>query len=346
MKKLFFAATLSFLTAALFLFVPVNAEPPILNFYVCPTCAYTTIQSAVDAAPNPGANILVANGIYTANANQVILIQGKNLSIQGGFNSNFTAQNPITYPTIIDGQGLRAGMIISQSTVYLQGFVFIRGLDLAGGTVRSISSSTTIDGNYLLNPSKFTSTSPSRTGGPAIGVHGTLFFADGGNVKLENNVISGWQVGQSAVYLSNANFEVNYSTIFQKYDGQSGWAGIYAQSTLSPTVVTATNNIVSGFTTGVDGLAPASVFLTRTLWFSNTANTTGNVSTYQDRFGDPKLISPNTNNFDLQPDSPAISAGVCLPKPYDIIFRPRHCPSAIGAFEPGSFRINLPFVTR
>lgn len=108
------------------------------SFTVCPagppTCDYSTIQAAVDAA-NGGDTIFVATGTYTGSGNEVVLLN-KSVTLSGGWNTTFTTQDGMS---TIDGQGLRQGitvdMVVSPPVVIIEYFTILNGAATQGGGV-------------------------------------------------------------------------------------------------------------------------------------------------------------------------------------------------------------------
>ncbi len=110
---------------------------------VCPSgCAYTSIQTAVDAATE-GNIIKVVQGTYTgihqrSGVTQVVYID-TSVTIRGGYASmeNFAnPPEPWIYPTVIDAQDLGRVIYVAQGiTVTLEGLHLVNGngTDLGGG---------------------------------------------------------------------------------------------------------------------------------------------------------------------------------------------------------------------
>lgn len=364
-KKISLLGILFFTTMGIFT-QPISADPlpPVYITRVCASgCPYSTIQDAVNSAGGGaiGTDILVATGIYTATGDQVVLIQGKRVGISGGYNANFSAYNPAKYPTIIDGEGLRAGLLISNSTnVLLTGLTIRRGwAGKVDGAVKVYSSTVNIGGNLFLDGYGNTVLLPT-TGeeSPPTEVNnhftrpakGALVFLQKSQVAMVNNVFASAPLGASAIYVLDSRVIATYNTLAEK-GGQHKWAGFIATSIVTTTTLSATNNIVTGFGLGAGfgrSTALPTMSFTKTLWFSNSFDSfPGTVSTSENVFGDPRFVSPNTNNFDLLPGSAAIGQGVCFwTITYDILFRGRRCPSAIGAYEPFPPRAYLPFIGR
>ena len=87
--------TLTLFSGALAGAPPVAADGELT---VCASgCDYATVQAAIDAAA-PGDTIKIATGSYPTAASIT-----KNLTLRGGYNADFSAQDPILYPTTLDG---------------------------------------------------------------------------------------------------------------------------------------------------------------------------------------------------------------------------------------------------
>jgi hypothetical protein len=128
-------------------------EGPAGELRVCATCAYQTVQAAVDAAIS-GDVIKVAQGTYTdiharAGITQVVYIT-KSVTIRGGYTTtNWTTPYPITQPTTLDAQ--RQGRVL-----YITGYITptIEGLRITGGDADGLGDYWGYDaggGVYILN---------------------------------------------------------------------------------------------------------------------------------------------------------------------------------------------------
>jgi hypothetical protein len=115
--------------------LPVRAAPqaPMAELHVCPSgCAYSSIQTAVDAA-DPGDVIKVAQSDYTdvhqrSGITQVVYIS-KTVTIRGGYTTtNWTTPDLVAHPTTLDAQGLGRVLVITGSITPT-----IEGLRITGG---------------------------------------------------------------------------------------------------------------------------------------------------------------------------------------------------------------------
>ncbi|HET90862.1 MAG TPA: DUF11 domain-containing protein, partial [Chloroflexi bacterium] len=111
---------------------PVRANPGIYYVHTGASgdCLSTTtpcgvIRTALDLATLPGDQVWVATGAYTENLGLVHPVQ-----LRGGWNVSFTLQAPLTYPTIIDGQGDHIITAEVQSgAILIEGFMLQNGRD-------------------------------------------------------------------------------------------------------------------------------------------------------------------------------------------------------------------------
>ena len=113
------------LTVLLFLSVLFPSPVHAADLDVCPTCTYTTIQSAINAAGR-GDRIRVAQGTYVEN----LSVSGsKALTISGGWNSDLTTQVKDPSLTIVDAnQNGRALYVYgAPSDITVENFTFQNG---------------------------------------------------------------------------------------------------------------------------------------------------------------------------------------------------------------------------
>lgn len=163
------------------------------------SCAYTTIQNAVNAASN-GDVLQVSAGVYFEN----IVINGKSLTIAGDYQSNCTSTGG--GETRIEGSlGIGSTLDITNGTVELRDLAVAWGINLVGGGIIAQGANITLDnvdvvknyawaagGIYINATSAVTLTNgstvnqnaavfdPSGSGG-GIGVEGQL-YGSGSNV--------------------------------------------------------------------------------------------------------------------------------------------------------------------
>jgi uncharacterized repeat protein (TIGR01451 family) len=111
-----------------------------------------TIQHAVDVA-DPGDEIRVASGIYTATGSNVITIP-KMVTIIGGFETSDWSTSVSSITTVIDGQKARRGIEVQGAiTVTIANLVVTRGQANTGGGIytRDFSSTLTVSESVITN---------------------------------------------------------------------------------------------------------------------------------------------------------------------------------------------------
>jgi uncharacterized repeat protein (TIGR01451 family) len=153
-------------------------------------CDYASIQDAVDAADSSD-EILVATGTYTgvgarAGVTQVVYIS-KSVTIQGGYNADFSAWDPDTYSTTLDAQGQgRVLYIIGSISPTIEGLRITCGDATAlsgspggnaGGGVYVITATATIKDNLIIS-----NTADSYGGG--------LYIASSAATLVSNTVMA------------------------------------------------------------------------------------------------------------------------------------------------------------
>ncbi len=117
-----------------------------------------TVQYGVNQAA-AGGEVLVAAGVYTDPAGTVVALD-KTVTLRGGWNSNFSAQDPVSYPTTLDAR--RMGSVISITgqpgapiSPTIDGFIITRGdassQAVKGGGLYSIYADPIIIHNVFTN---------------------------------------------------------------------------------------------------------------------------------------------------------------------------------------------------
>ena len=244
---------------------------------------YTNVQDALDAA-DPFDEILVATGIYTDPAGTVAEVTAT-ITLQGGWNTGFTTQNPITYPTTLDAQG-------NGRVIYISGYISptIEGFIITGGNASS------------------------ETGGAGRG--GGIYTLDA-NPIIQNNVITNnvaitstnWGFG-GGLYLWNASALISGNQILSNTastadNGMGG--GLY----LDQSAATVSGNTISGNTApsyggGLKLYDSSNVTLDGNRIISNTASTGGGLDI---TFTDPFTM---TNNIVAQNPANTVGGGLYI----------------------------------
>ena len=226
---------------------------------VCPSCTYTTIDAALQAAAN-GDLIRVASGAYSER-----LTITKTVTLEGGWNESFTTRAPGT--SVIDAQ--RAGRVMTVLGLVsptIDGFTITGGNAVTelsgahqGGGVYIQTGGALLVNNIITNNLATTSAISTEVG------FGGGVFVDSGRVVISANQI-----------VSNVAGAAEAGAGTQGYGG-----GVYASG--SPTLI---NNLIvnnhartGGAFTGYGGGANVSNGVIRGNWFiSNSASHGGGIA--------------------------------------------------------------------
>jgi hypothetical protein len=218
-----------------------------------------TIQYAVNLAVS-GDTILVAGGAYNSattclSTTVVVCILNKQLTILGGYSSDWSTVDPQIYLTVIDGQNVRRGVWVQRTdstapvaSLRMEGFTIKNGLS-QGASSGSDVDITAFGGGMFANTSTIVLRNMIFSNNKAIGgntsqTHGGS--AGGGGLALH--------AAPSGTLLERVTFDGN-----QAIGGAGSVCGGYAiggglytyQSIVTGQYITATNNIaVAGSTNG------------------------------------------------------------------------------------------------
>lgn len=185
-----------------------------------PACAFSSVQSAVDAAAD-GDVIKVAQGTYTGvsnrNGNNQLVYLDKSLTIRGGYTTtNWISPDPVAFPTTLDADG--QGRVL-----YITGDISptIAGLRITGGEADGLGSPIGID-----------------AGGGVIILSATATLKD--NQIFENAANSSHNGDGGGLYLYQSDAILEGNTIFSNTaQRQGGGVNLYGSAALL------TNNTIS-----------------------------------------------------------------------------------------------------
>lgn len=230
-----------------------------------------SIQKAVNRLKHFGniGSILVAEGIYYHPANTinndcqdygitvaVVCIPGYTVTLSGGYpdDGSWSNPNPVTHPTIIDGQNQYRGVLIVNGILYMDGFTIQNGLaqgatggidfkiDAYGGGMQSTTSSVVLKHLVFKNNQARGGNTNTSAGGTAVGA------------GLSLNNYSGAPVSS---VLENVTFDHNQGFGGTGYDrgGNAIGGGFHSyQANVTGQYITFTNNIAASGTSSGNGL--------------------------------------------------------------------------------------------
>jgi len=225
--------------------------------HVCPTCPYTTVQAAVDAA-DPGDVIKIASGVYTgvhgraaptgydgyhgpAVITQVVYLS-ETVTLRGGYTTAFTdPPDPEANPTALDAQGQGRVLVIAGAiTLTIEGLRITGGdatglggdhwgYDAGGGLFLWYSDATVI----IRNNQVFSNTADNGGG---------LYMYKGAAAFSANTVTSNTANDYGGgLFLYDSDATLSANTVTRNTASSSGGGGLflyYSDATLSANMVT------------------------------------------------------------------------------------------------------------
>jgi parallel beta-helix repeat protein len=196
------------------------------DFVVCPagppTCGYSTIQAAVDAADD-GDVIQVVTGVYTGvhqrgGITQVVHVN-KSLTLRGGYTlTQGTVFNPQAYPVTLDAQGQGRVLYAAAPTLGAGISLTLEGLRFIGGNA-------------------------ARMGGDPQGDAGGGIYVGDATLTLKNSQVSSNTASDGnggGLYIKSSSATLS-DNIISLNDANSGGGGLY----ISASVVIFNHNFVS-----------------------------------------------------------------------------------------------------
>lgn len=211
---------------------------------------YPTIQGAINASKS-GDVIMVAQGNYAEN-----LTLKPNIRLEGGYKSDYSARNWMSWPSIIDG-AQKGSVVIGADRATLDGFTLRNGKAALGAGLFLDRGSMTIKNNTIEDNVadsgggglciQFGPQAPPFTDielntirrntvlGPHGGQGGGIFVVNSGNgIRITNNTIGGklgdgnkaWGGGGGIAMESTSIFQIERNTISQNEGGKFHGGGV------------------------------------------------------------------------------------------------------------------------
>jgi parallel beta-helix repeat protein len=147
------------------------------NSCTAPASPCKDIQETINKA-GTGDIIRIASGVYVFSTNpspNVVIINGKDLTLSGGWNSTFTTQNGVS---TIDGQNTNNGYLHISGTVTIENFIIQNSTSADSGAIYIVGGTLTLKRSTLKN-----NYASNRGGG--------IFMAGAGTLTVENSTLSG-----------------------------------------------------------------------------------------------------------------------------------------------------------
>ncbi len=264
-----------------------------------------TVQHAVDVA-GPGDEIRVATGIYTdvqarSGITQVVYIS-KTVTVRGGYTTtDWSASNPISYPTTLDAQGQGRVLYITGDPSIGSGQAIsptVEGLRITGGDAAGLGG----------DPSN------EHAGGGVYVITATVIISN--NQVFSNTA----EAGGGLYFLNSANVTLAGNPITNN-TGLNRAGGVYFRDSPGATLIanTISNNVANHIGPGkkhhggVYFLSSANATLINNTISDNWAADTCGGMTFRSGSANAMLIGNNViGNSAGSPGFPAVGGGLCF----------------------------------
>ncbi len=267
-----------------------------------------TIQYAVGQALD-GDTVRVAAATYTdtLSAGQVVSVTSKTVTLAGGYNATVIpwTRNPELYQTYLVGGGSPGVRVIGPADVTVAGFYLTNS---TSGVVATNDAEVQVYQSHIYgNSGDGVHATGSRLAVKRAWVHdnsGDGVEVDGGTYYVVNNVFAH---NTGAGLRANGTGNLVHNT-FARNDGVG--AVINGNAAF-------TNTIFYSETVGLDAAAGVSQ-LWNTIWYNSTATGGGTVITHTDIYSDPLFYDPDSLDYHISINSPALDAGLDMHVTEDI----------------------------
>ncbi len=296
---------------------------------------------------------IIQNNIITDNiASTVAMGFGGGLYLDYAPASSVISGNQIlsnTASTSTDTNGFGGGLYLNYSAAIVSGNTISGNINNStaggghGGGVYLSLGNPTLDGNRIIS-------NTSSGGGGGLYVSRSAPFTLTNNIIAQNRAaytgggILVWGGGgypASGVLINNTFAQNNLG---------NGGEGVFASN---DTTLTLTNNIIVSHTYGIYIISPATATADYTLFYGNTNDTAGSVTSTHEVSGDPLFVNPAGWDYHIQVTSPAVNSGTFNGAPatdFEGDPRPYDCFVDIGADENTASdqcrRIYLPLIMK
>jgi len=297
-------------------YVATSGEDELNNCLVRQAACATIVRAVGQAAS--GDTVMVAVGTY----NECDIYLNKDITLRGGYRSDFKKFDPLIYPTIVDAEG--KGRVF-----YIFGSPRVEGFIIQGGSTPGSGGGVYVDvGSPVLWRNVITNNVASEDGGGLFNNRGnpTLernvlawntanrgggFASSSGDPSFWNNLVHKNSASESGggVYVAGGSPRIWHDTIYSNTADRGG--GLYlagGSSVVSNTIVVSNTALIAGGGIYKGGGTPALDY--NDVWSNGGGNYGGGISAgSQSTSTNPLFVDVAGGDFHLRADSPCIELG-------------------------------------